>query len=339
MDEKLLLEIFHIPAMSKQEDDMARFIMAKLTELNVPFFLEEKSGTIYNLSNKNRPLLAAHTDTVQKNLDALLTKYIKIKNGVLSGYGVIGGDDKCGIFIILELLKKYPDLNFAFFPSEEIGCVGSREFVKHVTDFSNVPYGLVLDRRSATDIICDKNSYGTKKFDETLETIGKDFGYKSVLGAVSDANTLREFISCANIGVAYNNPHTTKEYVIIEELQKAMDFVEAIITSVKEKFDKPVVAYVYKGGYNDYGYDDYGVKKGKRKSYGYWSKCDICKLSSNSTKNYIKSLKMYLCDSCTIKVFEELCEIDTSKVTDIDEPQLPLLPAVDEYGGGWHGDY
>jgi hypothetical protein len=37
----------------------------------------------------------------------------------------IGGDDKCGVFACLTLLKELPYVKAAFFVSEETGCHGS----------------------------------------------------------------------------------------------------------------------------------------------------------------------------------------------------------------------
>jgi putative aminopeptidase FrvX len=39
----------------------------------------------------------------------------------------IGGDDKCGVYACLELLKELPNLKAAFFVSEETGCHGSKK--------------------------------------------------------------------------------------------------------------------------------------------------------------------------------------------------------------------
>lgn len=354
MDGKLLLDIFHIPALSNKEDEISRYIVDWLTSNDIPFSIESKSKTIYNISNIDRPLVAAHLDTVQDATDAMLAKYIKITGNILSGYGVIGGDDKCGIYIILTLLKKYKDLNFCFFPAEEIGCQGSKEFAKNITGLEKIPYGLVFDRRNNCDIICFKNSYGNYKFDEVLSTLGKDLGYSSAYGATSDANTLREFMSCANLSVGYHSPHTKKEYVNLDDLENAYLYAEKIISTVKERFEKPYVTYTKPYVYDDYEYDINGkyIGKKKKKKYNDWEKCDNCKCYSGGNKTYLKSIKMKLCEKCLSDLFiemgtnEENQDIDALLIPD-DTPRAPLLPSANpnDYNDGYddrswpRGDY
>lgn len=344
MDNKLLLDIFHIPALSNKEDEISRYIVDWLTFNDIPFSIDNESKTIYNISNMDRPLVAAHLDTVQDVTDAMLAKYIKISGNILSGYGVIGGDDKCGIYIILTLLKKYKDLNFCFFPAEEVGCQGSKKFVKNVTGLEKIPYGLVFDRKNNCDIICYKNSYGNYKFDDALSAIGKDLGYSSAYGATSDANTLREFMSCANLSVGYYLPHSKKEYVNLDDLENAYLFAEKIIEKVDEKFEKPYITYTKPYEYGEYEYDNQGRyigKKKKNKKGSNWVKCDCCNLYSGGTRTYLKTIKMNVCEKCLNDLFleigasEETKDIDDLLIPD-DAPKAPLLPSANpnDYNDG-----
>jgi putative aminopeptidase FrvX len=91
-----------------------------------------------------KPLICAHIDTVHKK-----TK-INIKEEWLprlSCYGQIypydenvlclkgyddngeetgcGGDDKCGVYVCLEILDRVDNIKLALFVSEETGCIGS----------------------------------------------------------------------------------------------------------------------------------------------------------------------------------------------------------------------
>ena len=213
MNKELLIDIFKIPAPSGFEDMMSFFVKNKLKEMNIDF-QEDETGNIYNISHNGSPLLSAHLDTVQDDVDVKLTDFIRLKQGIISGYGVIGGDDKCGIFLILEALKYNNKINFVFFVQEESGGVGSSFFIRKNT-LSNIPYCLVLDRRGNGDIICTSNNYGTKDFETFLIEIGKEFSYKKSAGTFSDADNLNSLISCANISVGYYNAHTKNEYVNI----------------------------------------------------------------------------------------------------------------------------
>ena len=61
-----------------------------------------RDGYIYH-KGTHPVLLVAHLDTVHKNPP----KKFVYKNGALSSPSGIGGDDRCGVYIILDILKKY----------------------------------------------------------------------------------------------------------------------------------------------------------------------------------------------------------------------------------------
>jgi tripeptide aminopeptidase len=326
MNKKLLLEIFRIPAMSYHEEAMANFIKKKLNEFNIPYKQDAK-GNIYNISYKNRPLLSAHMDTVQDVNDTLLVDFIKIKGSYLSGYGVIGGDDKCGIYIILETLKDR-EMNFVFFVEEESGGNGSTEWIKD-RNLDHIPYGLVLDRMGKGDIICSKNDYGTKEFETFLHEIGKDFGFSPAIGTFSDADSLNELISCANLSCGYYGAHTKHEFVMLEDLENTFKYVNAIISNVKEKFEKPKkTKYDWRKnrggiyGYGDYEYGDdyylYGSGKKKEESekedslFGITTtdiECVVC--GKEKPTVYITNLNDFICFPCIGALKDELEEAET----------------------------
>ena len=320
MDKKLLLDIFRIPARTKHEDEMREFIKGFLSHLHIPFSVDAR-GNLYNITNDNSPLLSAHMDTVQDIDDALLTKFINIYDNYLSGYGVIGGDDKCGIYIILELLKERKDLNFVFSVEEECGGNGIMTFVAG-NDFSHIPYGIVLDRRGGNDIVCKKNDYGVKEFEDTLAEIGKLFGYKPAIGTFSDADYLNEQLSVANLSVGYYNPHMKSEFVKLNEVKNAMNFVWHIVKNVTAKFKTPPVTrrYDYYNDYDDYDYkDDF--------------KCGICgHFSWENT--YLETIKKYICDNCFSALYEEvLTKNETLSIIGDDFPTKQQMRTLNESVG------
>ena len=264
MNKELILDIFRTPAQSGRERAMQDYIVNILKNNNVEYKLDD-IGNVYNIDQEDKPLLCAHMDTVQDDEDAKLAEFINLRRGILSGYGVIGGDDKCGIYIILDLLiNGRRDFNFLFCVEEEIGLVGSSNFVSKI-DISFIPYGIVLDRRGQENIICTNNNYGTKKFENIISKIGKDFGYSPTTGASSDADRLSEQISCANLSVGYFNPHSKNEFVIVPALVNAEKYVESIIDNIKEKFKAPPARHAYYGNrragrwnYDDNYYNNYG---------------------------------------------------------------------------------
>lgn len=254
MDTRLLLDIFHIPSSSGEEEGMRSYIIKFLKREGIPYSVDPY-GNVYNINCRDRPLLNAHMDTVQGPDDAKLQKFAKIYNNqFLKGYGVIGADDKCGIYIILQLLKNN-EFNFLFTVQEEVGCVGARYFVQ-TNDFSYIPYGLTFDRYGPSDILCTENDYGTPEFEEALATVGREFGYKPARGILSDADEISDQISTCNLSVGYYGHHTKQEFVDLYELENAVNFTQSILDNIDQKFKAPNKKYSYRNYYGSYGMAD-----------------------------------------------------------------------------------
>ncbi len=349
LDRKLLLDIFHIAAPSRKEHNMSMFIRNFLAGIDVPFDTDEK-GNIFSFDNGAVPFLNAHMDTVQDSDDANLANFIKIKNNrILMGLGVIGGDDKCGIYAMLHILReKKHKINFAFSVEEEVGTIGARFLaLNNIPELEACLYGITLDRRGSSDIICFSNDYGTKQFDDALETIGKEYGFKSVMGVLSDADVYSNHISCANLSVGYHGAHSKKEFVLIPQLEKTMNFLDKILREIKVKFGKPEkYTYggtaktrktwgrgAYGGGYHDaWGYEDnYDYYKNQVKTdlwdediESYYEKTfadnysdtykpktymGVCSIcGSNSQLTFFKTLKQSICAACAESLYEELSD-------------------------------
>ena len=161
-------------------------------------------------------LLVAHLDTVHIKLPKTI---LYDKNmGIMSSPQGIGGDDRCGVYMIFEVLKKY-NCSVLFCEDEEIGCVGAEKFTK--TKFAKkleFNYIIEFDRKGNNDAVfydCDNPEFE--------EFITKDF-YKSAWGSFSDISVLAPFLGCAavNLSCGYYNAHTTNEYVVLPEMQKSI---------------------------------------------------------------------------------------------------------------------
>ena len=92
-------------------------------------------------------LLLAHMDTVHDQLPYIFNiSDEKGKTKISSQYG-IGGDDRCGIYMILEIVKTLK-CSVLFTEDEEIGGVGAHKFAD--TDFVknlDVNYMIEFDRK------------------------------------------------------------------------------------------------------------------------------------------------------------------------------------------------
>jgi hypothetical protein len=158
------------------------------------------------------------------------------------------------------------------------------------------------------DIICVQNSYGSKEFDDALSLVGKEYGFKSERGSVSDANTISEYINCANLSVGYHNAHTKTEFVSLMGMKNTLNYVKACCEYLKGKEFKVEAKPVYTVPSTTY-YDDYE----NRYERGYDR--------YNYTQNYCHRCKSYVKSSefnFTKRLCHE-CEKDEQKISDIKE--------------------
>lgn len=246
MNKKLLFDLFSLYGYTDKEDDVIYFVKNYLDKIGVNYSLD-RYGNIYGMNYPNKPILSAHMDAVGNDIDRNLAKFVEIVNTKdgehLIGRGNIGGDDKCGIYIILEYLTNISkEINFIFSVGEEFSreC-GIPYVISTIKDneiFKSAPYCLVLDRKGANDILCSLNKYGSVYFENQLLEIGKNYGYNINKGTYSDANILRYFMNCANLSVGYYNAHSRYEYVSLDNLQNAFNYVCDIVSNITKPVEK-----------------------------------------------------------------------------------------------------
>lgn len=235
-ERKLLLNLFRLYGPSNGEKPILNFIKEILVLNNIPF-KEDDNGNIYCMNYKNTPMLSAHTDCVGTAESGAYVRFVDIypygDDEIMKGLGNIGGDDKCGVFLILLYLLSKRPINAIFSICEEIGGLnGIKHLLPLIKDdevFKTVPYCIVLDRKHSGDIICKKNDYGSKKFEDALAEIGEDFGYSPVLGGCSDMNTIKDYMNGCNLSVGYYNPHSTTEFVSLGDLYNTWEYLQALI--------------------------------------------------------------------------------------------------------------
>ena len=222
-----------------------------------------EDGFLYAKGNRNAPiLLTAHMDTVHKEKCSEI--YTIKENGhtkLWSPQG-IGGDDRCGIWMIWMVLTKTkyrPSILFC--EDEEIGGVGSDKFAKtkYIKEFKDLKYLVELDRANAKDAV-----YYDCGNEEFMDYIEETIGYKEAYGSFSDIGHLSPECDKAsvNLGCGYYNQHTLQEYVIFEEMFDTFKAVKKLLSKAKdcESFDyQELVSYglKYDFGYGRRSYDWY----------------------------------------------------------------------------------
>ena len=191
-------------------------------------------------------LLVAHMDTVHKEQ----CKKIIDVNGHKSSPQGIGGDDRCGIFIIMNLVKEL-HCSVLLCEDEEIGAVGARKFTQ--TDYIknlDVNYMIEFDRKGSKDAVfysCDNKDF------IDFVTNATDFEFAN--GSFSDISVLMPAakLSAVNLSCGYYNAHTKDEYVVYSEMMHTVEEAKALIgTECTEPFK-----YIAKS-YSNFSWSEYG---------------------------------------------------------------------------------
>ena len=250
---ELLKDVLSVPTKTYQEDMMVEFITNWLKTNNIDYYVDDYMN-IYATKgyptgdNFYYPCVISHTDTVH-NLDTINIReeYLKNAQGIeklsLKAYNDIGlptgigGDDKCGVFACLMLLKDLSHLKAAFFVSEETGCHGSLNSDPEF--FENVGYGIQFDAPENWMItetcfgqkLFDRDSDFFRSCDKVLTESMDNEKMRYMSHPYTDVYSLRlkyDF-SCINFSIGYYDYHTKNEYVVVEDVYSGISMGKEII--------------------------------------------------------------------------------------------------------------
>ena len=208
-----------------------------------------EDGYVYAKGAQADVLLTAHLDTVHKER----VSEVVIDGAKISSPQGIGGDDRCGVFIILRIIsetKLRPSILFC--EDEEIGGVGSLRFSEseYVTDLEKLKFLIEIDRRGDCDAVfytCDNQEF--KKY------VTEVTGFTETWGTFSDICNLSPIcgVASVNLSCGYHHEHSKEEYVNYDEMMKAKRAVVKLIkASVKANAYEYIEEMYVSGGY-DYG--------------------------------------------------------------------------------------
>ena len=265
------------------QEKLKRVLMGELS-FYYPVVINE-DGFLY-AKGTEPVLLTAHMDTVHKvPVKKVVSKNSKGKT-ILSSPQGIGGDDRCGIFMILEILRTTdyrPSILFC--EDEEIGGVGSAKFCKtgFVEELKELKFFIELDRCNANDVVF--YDCGNKDFQKFVEDTT---GFETNFGSFSDISHLSPAtdVASVNISCGYYKQHTLEEYVVYEEM---MDAIKATIKLIEvcgdvNQFDYQEVKYSSK--YNWY-YDDFYTPSTKSKEVMYGMEFSYYDKDNNEVWDYV----------------------------------------------------
>lgn len=230
-----LCRILEIPSKHPHEGRLVRHVAGEL-EASGCRVETDTAGNLYATKGEagSYPLFMAHLDTIHEMEEVSLWSHDgwlgAMRPGTSGGQVGVGGDDKCGVFLCLELARRLPALKVALFVGEECGCLGSRQADRRF--FADVGYGIEFD--------CPEIGLVTQVC-SGVELFRKDGEFWSLLGPIverhmgnpgldmqqhpyTDVRFVRGYgrFPCANLSAGYYALHSPGEVVSLPALRRIL---------------------------------------------------------------------------------------------------------------------
>lgn len=206
--------------------DLKEYLDLHLQDLGYSTF--SKKGFLY--AEGDIPvLLVAHLDTVH-NEKAEIICFSEDMRYVMSPQG-IGGDDRCGVYMIMQLIRDFK-CHVLFCEDEETGGRGANKFVASKLK-PRVNFIVEMDRRGSNDAVfyrCDNPEF-------TDFVLG--FGFEENHGTFSDISVIAPPLNTAavNISAGYYNEHRLHEYIDMLAVENNIRRIGEMIMADSEHFE------------------------------------------------------------------------------------------------------
>lgn len=238
-----LFKILKTQSVSKNQTDMQLLIIDLCERAGASVEVDQFGNVFATKGHLNEgesyPCLVAHLDSVHDILPEDQYQVLEAGgkafaiNPVRMEFTGIGGDDKCGLYIAVQVLAHLNQVKAVFFVDEEIGCEGSGAC--SLEWFQDVGYMLQNDRKGSVDLartICSLE-VASQEFQDTIQHLVPKYGRAWCdNGGLTDVYELAKRglnISALNISCSYYDPHTSGEYIDIRELEATLRFnLEAV---------------------------------------------------------------------------------------------------------------
>ena len=264
IDWRLLKKLYAIHSPSGKEERMINFLISYLKSLPGVKLGKDAYGNLYAIKGKSDtyPSVVCHIDQVQR-IHSKDFKAIETRD-IIFGYSPsnhqfegIGADDKNGILIALEALKKYDSIKAVFFKEEEIGCRGSSAC--ELSFFEDCRFVIQCDRRGNSDLITSIGCTDlcSEAFIQAIDP--EKLGYKEGQGMMTDVETLKErglSVSAVNVSCGYYHPHSDEEVTVKRDLEKCWKLVQHIIEDCTEVYPHEVGENGYFGYYDEWEFEE-----------------------------------------------------------------------------------
>lgn len=249
-------ELFEQIVRATQTELLNEILIDKMGALGMIDYVHTEDYLMYH--GDTPVMLVAHLDTVHKEPVQSISKL----NGTWTSPQGIGGDDRCGVYMILDLIEALPFKPYVLFSTEEeVGCLGTKKFLQDfpVNEF-DIKFLIEFDRKGRDEVVfydCDNHDFHA--------FITENTSYEKKFGSYTDICHIMEKWDTAgvNFSCGYYNAHTLSEYVKIGEMMNTIRVVYTLLE--KLDFDSlPHYTAEIKQRYSYYGgsYGNYYWNRG-----------------------------------------------------------------------------
>jgi len=272
------INLLSVPSKTYQEEMMVEHICSVLDTMPGVTYYRDEMMNIYakkgELSEGNYfPMFVAHTDTVHNIVeDKIVVKETQLSKPKTFGMTFdgtqhealigqtstgeptgIGGDDKCGVFICLELLRVLSNVKVGFFVSEETGCHGSSKCdptflhdVGYIIQYDAPGNQLITEVCSGIRLFEKDGDFITR----TKKLFTQTMGVEPLLQShpYTDVSQLKKKadVSCINFSCGYYNMHTTSEFIVLDDVNRAISLGLSMVSEFgyeKQEYQYEVPSY------------------------------------------------------------------------------------------------
>lgn len=185
-------------------------------------FKKDQFDNLYHIIGSSDTLFCAHLDTVGGTESVDIIHEFEGNIIKTNGKTILGGDDKAGVVIMLEMIEKGIPGFYLFTVGEEKGCTGSSKLSKKIESkpderFKDIKKIIAFDRSGYNSIITHQMEQRccSDEFANAFAAELNKLGFKYDLdphGVYCDSAEFADlFPECTNISVGYFNQHSNTE--------------------------------------------------------------------------------------------------------------------------------
>lgn len=183
-------------------------------------------------------LLTAHVDTVHREQCSEKNTTYDAENRTLTSSVGIGGDDRCGVYIILKTIAELSEGDsslptIAICNYEETGADGSRALAKNEKAVAYIKehckYMIELDRAGTDEAVY--YDCGNEAFKEYIDSKTKRSEHWGTFSDICELSPVTD-VASVNLSCGYKDAHTKREVIVINEVIKCFEDVMLLISDL-----------------------------------------------------------------------------------------------------------